>query len=102
MATKTTIQAVKGTRDFYPEAMAFRTWLYDQVRSISEQFGYEGDLGRQPAFSDNSRVSTEMYAPAPHPPPCHPARSMLQSPGTHYNAAATGLSNHSLHCTAGR
>ena len=41
MATKTTIQAVKGTRDFYPEAMAFRNWLYGHVRSISEQFGYQ-------------------------------------------------------------
>ncbi|MBN1138775.1 MAG: histidine--tRNA ligase [Anaerolineae bacterium] len=41
MVTKTTIQAVKGTRDFYPEAMAFRNWLYGQVRSISEQFGYQ-------------------------------------------------------------
>ncbi len=41
MATKTTIQAVKGTRDFYPEAMAFRSWLYDKVRTISQQFGYQ-------------------------------------------------------------
>lgn len=41
MATKTTIQAVKGTRDFYPEAMAFRTWLYGKVRAISERFGYQ-------------------------------------------------------------
>jgi len=41
MATKTTIQAVKGTRDYYPEAMAFRNWLYGQVRSISERFGYQ-------------------------------------------------------------
>ncbi len=41
MATTTTIQAVKGTRDFYPEAMAFRTWLYGKVRAISERFGYE-------------------------------------------------------------
>jgi len=41
MATKTMIQAVKGTRDFYPEAMAFRNWLYGQVRSISERFGYQ-------------------------------------------------------------
>ncbi len=40
MAT-TTIQAVKGTRDFYPEAMAFRNWLYGQVRAVSEQFGYQ-------------------------------------------------------------
>jgi histidyl-tRNA synthetase len=37
---KTTIQAVKGTRDFYPEAMAFRTWLYGKVRATSERFGY--------------------------------------------------------------
>jgi histidyl-tRNA synthetase len=41
MATKTTIQAVKGTRDFYPEAMAFRTWLYGKVRAVSERFGYQ-------------------------------------------------------------
>jgi len=41
MGTKTTIQAVKGTRDFYPEAMAFRNWLYGQVRCISERFGYQ-------------------------------------------------------------
>lgn len=36
-----TIQAVKGTRDFYPEQMAFRTWLYAKVRDISQQFGYQ-------------------------------------------------------------
>jgi len=41
MATLTAIQAVKGTRDFYPEAMAFRTWLYGRVRAISERFGYQ-------------------------------------------------------------
>ena len=41
MATRTTIQAVKGTRDFYPEAMAFRTWLYSKVRDISERYGYQ-------------------------------------------------------------
>lgn len=41
MATKTTIQSVKGTRDFYPEAMAFRNWLYDSVRRVSERFGYQ-------------------------------------------------------------
>jgi histidyl-tRNA synthetase len=41
MAKKTTIQAVKGTRDFYPDAMAFRTWLYDKIRDVSERFGYE-------------------------------------------------------------
>ena len=41
MAKKTMIQPVKGTRDFYPELMALRTWLYDKVRAISEQFGYQ-------------------------------------------------------------
>jgi histidyl-tRNA synthetase len=41
MATKATIQAVKGTRDFYPEAMAFRNWLYGKVRAISTRFGYQ-------------------------------------------------------------
>lgn len=35
------IQSVKGTRDFYPEDMAYRTWLYDQVRATSESFGYQ-------------------------------------------------------------
>ena len=41
MASQATIQAVKGTRDFYPEAMAFRTWLYGKVRAISERYGYQ-------------------------------------------------------------
>jgi histidyl-tRNA synthetase len=41
MATRTTIQAVKGTRDFYPETMAFRNWLYSKVRTISTRFGYQ-------------------------------------------------------------
>ncbi len=35
------IQPVKGTRDFYPEQKAFHTWLYDQVRAVSERFGYQ-------------------------------------------------------------
>lgn len=34
------IQSVKGTRDFYPEDMAFRTWLYATIRHVSESFGY--------------------------------------------------------------
>ncbi len=41
MATKTTIQAVKGTRDFYPEEMAFRSWLYGKVQEISRRYGYQ-------------------------------------------------------------
>ncbi len=35
------IQSVKGTRDFYPEQMAVRTWLYNQMRASSEAFGYQ-------------------------------------------------------------
>ena len=36
-----TIQAVKGTRDFYPEDLAFRRWLYERIRDVSESFGYQ-------------------------------------------------------------
>ncbi|MBR6089978.1 MAG: histidine--tRNA ligase [Anaerolineaceae bacterium] len=35
------IQRVKGTREFYPEDMAFRTWLYSQMRAVSESFAYQ-------------------------------------------------------------
>lgn len=35
------IQAVKGTRDFYPEQKAFQKWLYQIVQRVSEQFGYQ-------------------------------------------------------------
>ena len=35
------IQPVKGTVDYYPEKMALRTWLYAQMRSVSEAFGYQ-------------------------------------------------------------
>jgi histidyl-tRNA synthetase len=35
------IAPVKGTRDFFPEDMAFRRWLYDRIRTVSEQFGYQ-------------------------------------------------------------
>lgn len=38
---KKIIQSVKGTRDFYPEQMAMRTWLYSTVRRVSESFGYQ-------------------------------------------------------------
>jgi len=38
---KSLIQAVKGTRDFYPEQMALRTWLYNKIRAVSEKFGYQ-------------------------------------------------------------
>ena len=38
---KNIIPPVKGTRDFYPEQMAVRTWFYDCVRRVSESFGYQ-------------------------------------------------------------
>jgi len=34
-------QPVKGTRDFYPEDMRVRQWLFAKWRSIAERFGYE-------------------------------------------------------------
>jgi histidyl-tRNA synthetase len=40
MEMKGIIQPLKGTRDFYPELMAIRTWLYNTVRRVSESFGY--------------------------------------------------------------
>lgn len=35
------IPPLKGTRDFYPEIMAVRTWLYNTIRRVSESFGYQ-------------------------------------------------------------
>lgn len=35
------IQPVRGTRDFYPEEMAFRAWLHEQIRQVSEAYGYQ-------------------------------------------------------------
>lgn len=35
------IQPVKGTRDFYPDKMRFRNWLFGEMRSVSERYGYE-------------------------------------------------------------
>jgi histidyl-tRNA synthetase len=41
MEMKGIIQPVKGTRDFYPELMAMRNWLYHAMRQVSESFGYQ-------------------------------------------------------------
>jgi histidyl-tRNA synthetase len=35
------ILPVKGTRDFYPEELAIRKWLYSKIRDVSEDFGYQ-------------------------------------------------------------
>ncbi|MBI1794975.1 MAG: histidine--tRNA ligase [Chloroflexi bacterium] len=34
-------QTVKGTREFYPEEMALRNYLYEKVRAASQAFGYQ-------------------------------------------------------------
>ncbi len=39
MASK--IQTVKGTREFYPEEMALRNYIYDKVRVAARSFGYQ-------------------------------------------------------------
>ncbi|MBI5352553.1 MAG: histidine--tRNA ligase [Chloroflexi bacterium] len=39
MANK--IQAVKGTREFYPEQMALRNYIYEKVGAASRSFGYQ-------------------------------------------------------------
>jgi histidyl-tRNA synthetase len=31
----------KGTRDFYPEALRLRTWLFEHFRAVSRSFGFE-------------------------------------------------------------
>jgi len=38
---KNIIQAVKGTRDFYPEEKAINAWLLQTIREVSESFGYQ-------------------------------------------------------------
>ena len=35
------IPSVKGTRDFYPEDMALRNWLYGHIHAVSTGFGYQ-------------------------------------------------------------
>jgi histidyl-tRNA synthetase len=35
------IKAVKGVREFYPEEMALRNYLYEKVRAASQSFGYQ-------------------------------------------------------------
>jgi histidyl-tRNA synthetase len=38
---KKTVATVKGTREFYPEQMAVRNYLYEKVRAASQSFGYQ-------------------------------------------------------------
>jgi len=41
MASKSTIPSVKGTREFYPEEMAQRNFIYENTRKAAEIFGYQ-------------------------------------------------------------
>ena len=38
---KNIIPTVKGTREFYPEDMVLRQWMYKLIREVSESFGYQ-------------------------------------------------------------
>ncbi len=38
---KTKILSVKGARDFYPEQLALRRWLYANMQAAAQQFGYQ-------------------------------------------------------------
>jgi len=38
---KNIIPPIKGTRDFYPEDMSIRTWLYSKLREVSNLYGYQ-------------------------------------------------------------
>jgi histidyl-tRNA synthetase len=35
------VRSVKGTRDFYPDDMAVRRWMFDIIREVSTRFGYQ-------------------------------------------------------------
>ncbi|MEK9165162.1 MAG: histidine--tRNA ligase [Chloroflexota bacterium] len=38
---KVNIATVKGARDFYPEQMSLRNWLYGNMKAVSQKFGYQ-------------------------------------------------------------
>ncbi|HVP30101.1 MAG TPA: histidine--tRNA ligase [Myxococcota bacterium] len=39
--TQIDLQPPRGTRDFYPEDMRVRSWLFDHFREVSRRFGFE-------------------------------------------------------------
>jgi len=41
MSSKPLIQSVKGTREFYPEEMAQRNFIYGKARQAAQMFGYQ-------------------------------------------------------------
>ncbi len=38
---KIELQPPRGTRDFYPEDLRLRTWLFDHFREVARRFGFE-------------------------------------------------------------
>ncbi|MGH7337220.1 MAG: ATP phosphoribosyltransferase regulatory subunit, partial [Myxococcota bacterium] len=36
------LQPPRGTRDFYPEDLRFRDWLFEHFRAVARAFGFEG------------------------------------------------------------
>ncbi len=38
---KKQIPTVKGAREFYPEQMALRNWLYSNMKAVSQKYGYQ-------------------------------------------------------------
>jgi histidyl-tRNA synthetase len=38
---KTKVPTVKGAREFYPEQMAVRNWLYTKMKAAAQAFGYQ-------------------------------------------------------------
>lgn len=52
---KKIIQSLKGARDFYPEEMGIRSWLYAVLREVSESYGYQ-------EFDGPFLESLELYA----------------------------------------
>jgi histidyl-tRNA synthetase len=38
---KNKIPTVKGAREFYPEQMSQRAWLYENMKAVSEMYGYQ-------------------------------------------------------------
>lgn len=38
---KISVPTVKGARDFYPQDMRIRNWLYEKMREVSQSFGFE-------------------------------------------------------------
>ncbi len=52
---KKLINPVKGTRDFYPQDKSVNSWLYQNIREVSESFGY-------PEFDCPFLESIDLYA----------------------------------------